>query len=207
MKKRQKLTNRQDAGVSIIRKGQRYFRGLRVKEGRGDILVQPTKVDIAEARRHDPENCAYAICIKRMLQTSRVYVYTTVCYIQTLDEGGHEILERYVVKNHAHAYIQRFDKGEPVSPGGFILHKPTGSKTLDYKRKQSQRWAHDNPEKAREYAMRGYERTKIKRKRTQGQGVKREMIGTFRNGTGQVKFYGTHEGFLEVQKYETEEQD
>jgi hypothetical protein len=185
-----------DSGVPIIRKGQRYFRGLRVKEGRGDILVQPTRVDIAEARRHDPENCAYAVCIKRMLQTSHVYVYTTVCYIQTLDEGGHEILERYVVRNHAHAYIQKFDKGEPVNPGGFILHKPTGSKTLEYKRKQSQHWIGNNREKSREYAQRAYK----KKRRTQGQEVKHELVGSFRNGTGQVRFFGTHDGRLEVQR-------
>jgi hypothetical protein len=179
-------------------KKQRYFQGLRVREGRGDILVQPNRGDIAEARRHDPENCAYAVCIKRMLQTSRVYVYTTVCYIQTLDEKGEPILERYVVRNHAHAYIQKFDRGEPVNPGGFILHKPTGSKTLEYKRKASNRWTGNNREKSREYALRSYK----KKRRTQGQGVKHELVGSFRNGTGQVRFYGTHEGRLEVQKIE-----
>jgi hypothetical protein len=172
----------------------RYFQGLRVREGRGDILVQPNRGDITQARKHDPENCAYAICLKRMLQTSRVYVYTTVCYVQTLDEKGEPILERYVVRNHAHAYIQRFDRGEPVNPGGFILHKPTGSKTLEYKRKSSIHWSGNNREKSREYAQRAYK----KKRRTQGQGVKHELVGTFRNGTGQVRFYGTQEGRLNL---------
>jgi hypothetical protein len=184
------------------KKQQRYFQGLRVQEGRGDILVQPNRGDIAEARKHDPENCAYAVCLKRMLQTSRVYVYTTVCYVQTLDERGEQILERYMVRDHAHAYIQRFDKGEPVNPGGFILHKPTGSKTLEYKRQGSKRWADNNPEKSRKFGHESYQRQQIKRHRTQGQGVKTELVGSFRNGTGQVKFYGTHDGKLSIYRRE-----
>ena len=180
-----------------LQRKQRFFQGLKVREGRGDILVQPSKEDIASARMHDPENCAYAQCLKRMLQTQRVHVYMTVAYIQTLDEKGEEIMERYLIKDHAHAYIKRFDKGEPVAPGGFILHKPTGSKTLEHKRKFSHEWVQKNIEKARASGRKSWDKRQ-KRTRVQGQGVKAEMIGTFRSGVGQVQFLGSYDGRLGV---------
>src|SRR5215467_13962734 len=101
----------------------RFFEGLPVREGRGDILVQPTREDIKSAVRKDPQNCAYAKCLKRMLQTSRVFVYSTVAYVETLDERGNPIMERFEIRNHAHAYIERFDSGQEVNPGGFLLSK------------------------------------------------------------------------------------
>jgi hypothetical protein len=168
------------------------FHGLPVREGRGDILVQPSKNDIRQARPRDPANCAYAICLKRMLETSRVFVYTTVCYIETLDERGNRIMERYEVRNHAHAWVQKFDAGQEVSPGGFILHKPIPTKTLDYKRTQSRKWYRANPDKVKKITQASYERYKEKRKNP----TAKQYTGSFRNGTGMVKFYGTYEGML-----------
>jgi hypothetical protein len=166
------------------------FQGLPVREGRGDILVQPTTKDIKAAKPHDPQNCAYAICLRRMLDTSRVFVYTSIAYVETMDEVGNRLMERYVVRNHAHAWVQRFDAGEEVSPGGFILHRPTGSKTLEHKRKMSKVWARGHPERTKEFARRGWERRKAKLKDP------KQYTGTFRDGTGQVKFFGTYEGKL-----------
>jgi hypothetical protein len=171
---------------------QRFFQGLPVREGRGDILVQPNRADIKAATRHDPQNCAYAICLRRMLETSRVYVYTTVAYVETLDEKGHQLMERYVVKNHAHAWVQKFDKGEEVNPGGFILHKPIGSKTLEHKRRNSSRWVHSHREHARELSNASYRRQREKKKNP----PVKEYAGTFRDGTGMVKFVGTYDGML-----------
>jgi hypothetical protein len=175
-----------------IQHKQRMFQGLPVREGRGDILVQPTKSDIIKAMPHDPENCAYAICLKRMLDTSRVFVYTTVAYVETMDEKGMRIMERYLVKNHAHAWVQKFDAGEEVNPGGFILHKPTGGKTLEYKRKMSRHWSRQNPARSRELAASSYQRQMAKRKNPSA----KEFRGSFRDGTGQVRFFGTYEGKL-----------
>jgi hypothetical protein len=123
-----------------------------------------------------------------MLETTRVFVYTTVCYVQTLDERGNPIMERYMVKNHAHAYIKAFDEGQPVQPGGFILHKPTGSATLEYKRRTALEYAHRNPAKVKTY----YERARAKVK------AGRVFTGTFRDGQGLVHFRG--EGLLNVRK-------
>lgn len=184
-----------DPETPTIQTKQRMFQGLPVREGRGDILVQPTRADIASALRHDPENCAYAICLKRMLNTTRVYVYTTVAYVQTMDEGGTPILERYMVKNHAHAWVQKFDRGEDVGPGGFILHKPTGTKTLESKRKESRAWARAHPARVREAAHQQWLRIKAKQK---GPTLQQEF--TFRDGTGQVKFIGTYNGKLAIHK-------
>jgi hypothetical protein len=171
---------------------QRMFQGLPIREGRGDILVQPNSRDIKSATPHDPENCAYAICLKRMLDTPIVFVYTSVAYIQTMDERGNQIMERYMVKDHAHAWVQKFDRGEEVNPGGFILHKPTGSKTLEYKRKSSKGWFRSHPERSRELSRATYQRQQARRKNPQA----KQYTGTFRDGTGQVKFFGTFNGKL-----------
>lgn len=184
----------------VRQRKERYFQGLPVREGRGDILVQPTKNDIKQAVRYDPERCAYACCLRRMLETSRVFVYTTVCYIEVLDEKGDHWMERYVITDHAHAYIQRFDNGELVGPGGFLLKRPTGGKTLEHKRKQSRHWYKTHPEEVKRTAKAYYERAKDKRKNPQA----RQLTGTFRDGTGMVKFIGTYDGKLATHKIEVE---
>lgn len=180
----------------VLQTKQRMFQGLPVREGRGDILVQPNSRDIKAATPHDPENCAYAICLKRMLETSRVFVYTSVAYIETMDEQGERLMERYIVKDHAHAWVQKFDRGEHVNPGGFILHKPTGTKTLEYKRKSSRMWARHNPEKSKANSHNTYERQQARRKNPEA----KEYGGTFRDGTGMVKFFGTFDGKLSTHR-------
>jgi hypothetical protein len=176
----------------------RLFQGIPVREGRGDILVQPTKADIRSAVRNDPENCAYARCLQRMLETNKVFVYTTVCYVQTLDERGNPIMERYIVKDHAHAYIQKFDAGEEVGPGGFILHRPYRSKTLEYKRKQSVETYKKNPRRARELGQLSYK--KAQARKVHAHTAPTDILpSTFRDGKGMVHFIGT-EGILEVRK-------
>jgi hypothetical protein len=181
--------------VKSIQSRQRMFQGLPVKEGRSDILVQPTARDIKAAIRHDPENCAYAICLRRMLETSRVFVYTSVAYVETMDERGNHIMERYIVRDHAHAWVEKFDRGEQVNPGGFVLHRPEKSKTLEYKRIGSRSWARLNYEKARTFARESFQRQKARKK-----DPAKQYSGTFRDGTGQVKFYGTFDGKLSTHR-------
>jgi hypothetical protein len=174
------------------RKPSRFFEGLPVREGRGDILVQPSRDDIKQAVRKDPQNCAYAVCLKRMLQTSRVYVYASVAYVETLDEKGNAMMERYQIRNHAHAYIRDFDAGKPVAPGGFILSKPTKGGTLEYKRQASRDFANRDRERARQYARRAYRRARKLE-------PPRQLVASFRNGTGLVHFIGK-DGILEMPK-------
>jgi hypothetical protein len=95
--------------------------------------VQPNKDDIKGATREDPENCAYARCLKRTLSCANVFVFRSIAYIETLDEKGNPIMERYAVHKYAKEYLLRFDGGEKVSPGGFVFHPPTKCRRLDFK--------------------------------------------------------------------------
>jgi hypothetical protein len=115
------------------RPAQRRFKGIPVREARASMHVQPNKADIAGATREDPENCAYARCLKRTLDCQNVFVFRSIAYIETLDEAGRSIMERYCVRQYAQEYLLKFDGGEKVEPGGFVFHVPNRTKTLDYK--------------------------------------------------------------------------
>jgi hypothetical protein len=114
----------------------RMFRGLSVQEARAAMHVQPNQKDISGATLEDPSNCAYARCIKRTLNAESVFVFKTVAYIQTLNESGAPIMERYLVRKYARDYLIRFDGGQKVEAGGFVFHAPQRSQTLTYKHRQ-----------------------------------------------------------------------
>lgn len=117
----------------------RQYRGIPIREARASIHVQPNAKDIAGATQESPDNCAYARCLKRTYEAANVYVFKTVAYIQTLDEEGKPVIERYLVKTYARDYLMRFDHGEKVPPGGFVFHRPNRSATLSYKQKEGLR--------------------------------------------------------------------
>jgi hypothetical protein len=112
------------------------FKGIPVREARASIHVQPNQKDIDGATKESPVNCAYARCLRRVLDAPNVFVFRTIAYIQTLDEAGQPMMERYWVKTYARDYLLRFDHGEKVPPGGFVFHRPNRSQTLSYKQKQ-----------------------------------------------------------------------
>jgi hypothetical protein len=177
--------------IPTLQKKQRFFQGIPVREARGDILVKPTKGDIDKAIPHDPENCVYAVCVKRMLSTQHAYVYTNVAYIETQDEKGDAIMERYMVRNSAKHWMQRYDKGEEVKPGGFVLHKAPPSYTLEAKARYGRRWVKANPERIKMH----YKNAQAKRKAPKA----RQLNGvSFRDGTGQVRFIGTYDGKIQI---------
>jgi hypothetical protein len=118
---------------------ERRFNGIPVSEARAALHVQPNREDIRGATREDPENCAYARCLKRILDCRNVFVFRSVAYVETLDEKGQPIMERYTVRQHAKEYLLKFDGGEKVQPGGFTFHPPNKCRTLDYKIKDYHR--------------------------------------------------------------------
>jgi len=153
---------------------ERKFNGIPVREARAAMHVQPNREDIRGATKEDPENCAYARCLKRTLDCKNVFVFRSVAYIETLDEKGAPIMERYMVRKYAKEYLLRFDGGEKVEPGGFVFHTPTKCKTLNHK-------------------MEDYHRRKALGKSTTGPkntGAKLEKPKSYslRNGKGAVHF-------------------
>lgn len=111
----------------------RKFNGIPVREARAAMHVQPNKEDIRGATREDPENCAYARCLRRTLDCRSVFVFRSVAYIETLDEKGQPIMERYDVRKYAKDYLTKFDDGEKIEPGGFVFHVPPKCRTLNAK--------------------------------------------------------------------------
>ena len=153
---------------------ERKFNGIPVREARAAMHVQPNKEDIRGATREDPENCAYARCLRRTLDCGNVFVFRSVAYIQTLDEKGKPIMERYSVRKHAKDYLTKFDGGEKTEPGGFVFHVPNPCKTLNYKMQAY----HDR--KARGLSVQGPRNTGAKGPKSKGYSL--------RNGKGAVHF-------------------
>ena len=119
-----------------MRSKPRKFNGIIVREAKAAIHVQPNQQDIKGATREDPENCAYARCLKRTLDCDNVFVFSSVAYLQMLDEKGAPMMVRYAVRTYAKGYLLKFDSGEKIEPGGFVFHPPSRCRTLDYKVKQ-----------------------------------------------------------------------
>jgi hypothetical protein len=117
----------------------RKFNGIPVREARAAMHVQPNRDDIKGATREDPENCAYARCLKRTLECGNVFVFRSIAYIETLDERGNPLMERYAVRRYAKEYLLKFDGGEKIAPGGFVFHVPHPSRTLDFKQRDYHR--------------------------------------------------------------------
>lgn len=155
----------------------RMFKGIPVREARASIHVQPNQGDINKSTRESPVNCAYARCLKRTLDAPNVFIFKTIAYIQTLDEAGNAIMERYMVKTYARDYLMRFDHGEKVPPGGFVFHRPNRSNTLKYKQQDG---------------IRRYEAGKASPRVSQGQKVKQRQF-SMRNGKGLVHLLGTED--------------
>jgi len=181
---------------AVQRKG-RHFQGIPVREARADILVQPSKADIEKSTRRDPENCAYAVCCRRMFQTRRAFVYSGVAYVEVLDETGHPIMERYVIRNSAKDWMRDYDDDQPVNPGGFVLHKPPKGYTLEWKHRYGKRWQKANPDKRKLYGQRSWAKQKAARKAPKA----KQINGfSFRDGTGCVRFLGTHDGMITTRR-------
>lgn len=177
--------------------------GMPVRDAEQSILVQPTLGDIEKGVRGDPEACAYAQCVKRMLKSSTVFVYLTTAYIEVLTEEGESVLERYLIKDGTKDYLENFDADKGVKPAGFKLRAPEFSKTLDYKaayQKRAhktgayERWEQARKEKkAREANGQKQERRKVRARQT---------VGSFRMGTGLVRFIGVGASRLHKREHE-----
>jgi hypothetical protein len=159
----------------------RKFKGMPVRDAERSFPVQPDAEDIRNAKRGDPERCAYALCLKRYLHTDSVFIYKTIAYVGVLDEKGNRIFERYEIKNSAREYINAFDNGETVSPAGFTLDAPSPSHTLDGILENHKKNA--NKQKIIGTKTKTWKVAKLKE----------HSIGFLRNGTGMVHFNAKHD--------------
>lgn len=175
-----------------IIKGDRIFMGMPVRDATQSILVQPTAEDIAQGIKGDPEHCAFAQCVRRMLKSSTVFVYHTVAYVEVLGSKGERVLERYVIRAGAKEYLEDYDAKDKVKPAGFKLKAPEYSQTLDYKASLIRHYKRDGSYARWEAARKARNGKKATRKRIEA----KRTIGPFRDGTGCVRFIGLAEGRL-----------
>jgi hypothetical protein len=168
-------------------KTNRRFNGIPVREARAAMHVRPNRDDIKGATKEDPENCAFARCLKRTLEAKSVFVFTSIAYIESLDEQGSAIMERYAVKTYAKEYLLKFDGGEKIEPGGFVFHVPNRTKTLDYKMQDYHK------RKAQGKPMSGPKNTGTKVAKPKSYGL--------RNGKGAVHFITAQQ--IKVNRHES----
>ena len=174
--------------------GKRSWRGVPVREARWDILVVPLEEDIAKAVKGDPEHCAFAECLRRTLKSRTVFIYKRVAYIETRDEGGGRIIERYIVKGAPAKYIKDFDSGKEVVASGFGFKAPKPSQTLDTRAKAQKALGR---EKTKLYEARYRALKKLGRSRKYQPA--RYELELYREGVGQVKLIGTGKKLRKVE--------
>jgi hypothetical protein len=172
----------------VINTKSRFYNGIPVRDARADMFVQPLSEDIQQAVQGDPENCAYARCIKRTMHSQTVFIYKNVAYIQTLDEDGNPLIQRWIISQRARRYIKAFDQGETIREGGFWFQAPRGSKTLSYHRNWTATDRANNADRYKQYQL-THQKNKLLgtvKSKTPSEFI----MGSFRDGVGQVKFVG-----------------
>lgn len=162
----------------------RRFRGMPVREAKATLKVQPDAEDIKHAKRGDPTECVYALCLKRMLHTDSVFIYKNVAYVGSLDEKGQPIFERYMIRKPARRYLDLLDQkgNEAVTPAGFVFHPPTKGSTLDYRLRVDRR-PPGEPHKSKQILGTAYKKPN----------PKEHYFSNLRRGTGMVQFIAIKE--------------
>lgn len=110
---------------------KRCFGDMEVVEASETLHIQPQRCDIESAAQDDPANCAFSRACQRMYDSSVVLFFSTVAYVDLLDEHGVRKVHRFRIDKPAQEFIKAFDAGEDVGPGGFRLSPPPPGMTLN----------------------------------------------------------------------------
>lgn len=118
----------------------RTFKGLPVEDATEDFFIVPDQgLDIDQATRRDPENCAFALACKRLYGSTAVVFFRTTAYVDLPDENNKRTVKRFYLPNPTKRLIADLDRGKKVSTAGFKLLAPTPSQTLEGMREQQRR--------------------------------------------------------------------
>lgn len=109
----------------------RFFHDMPVIDARGHLRLFVTQEDIAEARRRDPEHCVFANACRRLFGSSAILFFRTIAYVDLPDENNVRSVERFYMTPRTQKRIAEFDKTGVAPPGGFLLNKPSTSRTLE----------------------------------------------------------------------------
>jgi hypothetical protein len=123
-----------------------YFNGMPIRDAVRPLYMQLEKVDVEKGVPQDPENCAFAECLKRNLGVQYARIDRTCALVERLD-NGRSVLERYMVRGQTRSYVEIFDNietldkkeirnrsGNLMVPLSFFkLWPPSPSECLGYK--------------------------------------------------------------------------
>lgn len=105
------------------------------------LRVKLEKIDVEKGVPQDPENCAIAQCVKRVLKVDFASINASNAYIESI-EDGRSVVDYYRIKGRTRDYIVSFDKEENIrdKDGNIIvpmceiyLVPPAPSECFDYK--------------------------------------------------------------------------
>ena len=117
---------------------QKFYKGMPVKDADKALQVTLSIANVKESTPRDPENCAFAVCLKRTLGVSTVAINKTSAYIESKSEQG-SIVEKYVPSKKVGHFIDLFD-GEEISSvpkQSFWFYPPSKSRKISYKGKKT----------------------------------------------------------------------
>src|SRR5215469_3175462 len=157
------LRNKVNEQIRGLRLTNTFWKNVPVFDATMMICLFPQKPDVEDATPGDPENCAYARCIKRVWpHARRVRIWRNVALVETTNNRGETIAERYIISSKGKRALKNLDLGVGT-PQPCSLLPPTPSTTLEGMREKSRRtW----PKRA----ARKIELTKQRRKEQQ-QGI------------------------------------
>jgi len=117
---------------------KKTYHGLTVKDAENALRVTLSVTNVVESIPRDPENCAFAKCMKETLGISNVAIFKTTAYIES---KGKSIIERYIPSLKVKEFIERFDEGKlggVPSLQTFDFNPPSESRRLDYEKEPFQ---------------------------------------------------------------------
>lgn len=106
------------------RRKTRLYEGLKVIDATEPVNLEITKLDIKNAKKSDPANCAAAVAGKRTLH-KEVRVFLTRTYVK---EKSHWV--RYVTPESVSREITSFDRGAAFEPGIYQMNRPSKTAKL-----------------------------------------------------------------------------
>lgn len=102
------------------------YKGLPLVDATKDLHIEVIKPDVAHARKNDPNKCAAALSIQRIMK-AEAEVHISRTYIK--DEKS-KVWIRFVTPASISREIISFDRAGGFEPGKYILKAPNNSMKL-----------------------------------------------------------------------------
>lgn len=160
----------------------RIFDGQPVADAKNDLLIVIKPDDLNKGKSKNFGQCVFAQACKRLFNSSKVFIMSSIAYISLPDAKGDYKVERFIISSLGKKLIADFDRGVLPAPGtAFVFSAPSKGKSLDYLRKVSQK----HYRAKREAKMRGEISNVTNKSKEINQPL--EGIIDIRNGSGLIQ--------------------